>query len=153
MRWSQFFIPTLKETPADALVPSHRLMLRAGLIRQVAAGSYAYLPLGYRVLRKAERIVREEMNLAGAIELNMPAMHPMEWWEQTGRVEAMGDVLVRLGALTVGQAGVEHRDFVAERLRYISDGFGPNSRIAQGWARAARGVVSTGFETIGGRSR
>jgi len=96
MRWTQFFIPTLKETPADALVPSHRLMLRAGLIRQVAAGSYAYLPLGYRVLRKAERIVREEMNLAGAIELYMPAMQPLELWQETKRDEAMGPVLIRL---------------------------------------------------------
>lgn len=76
---------------------SHRLMIRAGLIRQVVAGAYTYLPMGYRVLRKIEAIVREEMNRAGAIELHMPAMHPIEWWEQTGRVEAMGDVLVRLG--------------------------------------------------------
>jgi len=96
MRWSQFFIPTLKETPADALVPSHRLMLRAGLIRQVAAGSYAYLPLGYRALRKAERIVREEMDRAAAIELHMPAMQPLELWQETKRDEAMGPVLVRL---------------------------------------------------------
>jgi len=96
MKWSECFIPTLKETPAEALVPSHRLMLRAGLIRQVVAGAYTYLPLGYRALRKIEAIVREEMNRAGAIELHMPAMHPLEWWEQTGRVAAMGDVLVRL---------------------------------------------------------
>jgi prolyl-tRNA synthetase len=97
MRWTKFFIPTTKETPAEATVPSHQLMLRAGLIRQVVAGAYSYLPLGYRSLRKIEAIVREEMNAAGGIELNMPAMHPIEWWEQTGRVEAMGDVLVRLG--------------------------------------------------------
>ena len=97
MKWSDFFIPTTKETPAEATVPSHQLMIRAGLIRQVVAGAYTYLPLGYRSLRKIEAIVRDEMNRAGAIELNMPAMHPIEWWEQTGRVEAMGDVLVRLG--------------------------------------------------------
>ncbi len=82
MLWSRFFIPTVKETPADAVVPSHQLLIRAGLIRQVAAGSYTYLPLGYRTLRKIERIVREEMNAAGAIELHMPAMTPLAWWEE-----------------------------------------------------------------------
>jgi len=97
MKWTEFFIPTSKETPTDAIVPSHQLMIRAGLIRQVVAGAYSYLPLGYRSLRKVEAIVREEMNRAGAIELNMPAMSPIEWWEQTGRVDAMGDVLIRLG--------------------------------------------------------
>ncbi|MFH1109610.1 MAG: proline--tRNA ligase [Planctomycetota bacterium] len=97
MKWTEYFIPTAKESPADATVPSHQLMIRAGLIRQVVAGAYTYLPLGYRCLRKIEAIVREEMNRAGAIELNMPAMHPIEWWEQTGRVAAMGDVLIRLG--------------------------------------------------------
>ena len=96
MRWTKFFIPTVRETPADAVAPSHRLMIRAGLIRQVAAGSYAYLPLGYRTLRKVENIVREEMNRAGAIELHMPAMQPVELWEETGRTIAMGPTLVRL---------------------------------------------------------
>jgi len=97
MKWSEFLIPTSKEIPTDAVVPSHQLMIRAGIIRQVVAGAYTYLPLGYRTLRKVEQIVREEMNRAGAIELHMPAMHPIEWWEQTGRVQAMGDVLLRLG--------------------------------------------------------
>ncbi len=96
MKWTEFFIPTSKEVPAEAAVPSHRLMIRAGLIRQVVAGAYTYLPLGYRSLRKIEAIVREEMNCAGAIELHMPVLHPIEWWEQTGRVAAMGDVLLRL---------------------------------------------------------
>lgn len=96
MKWTEFFIPTAKETPTEATVPSHQLMLRAGLIRQVVAGAYTYLPLGYLALRKIENIVREEMNAAGAIELHMPAMHPVEWWEQTGRVEAMGETLLRL---------------------------------------------------------
>ncbi|HEY3244961.1 MAG TPA: proline--tRNA ligase [Phycisphaerae bacterium] len=96
MLWSEFFIPTLKEVPSDAVVPSHQLMLRAGLIRQVAAGSYSYLPLGFRVLQKVVQIVREEMNAAGAIELLMPAMQPVEWWEQTGRTTAMGPTLMRL---------------------------------------------------------
>jgi len=96
MRWSQFFIPTTKETPKDATAPSHKLMLRASLIRQLAAGIYSYLPLGYRVLRKVEHVVREEMNRAGAIELNLPVLHPLELWQQTGRTAAMGDVLLRL---------------------------------------------------------
>jgi prolyl-tRNA synthetase len=100
MKWTEFFIPTTKETPSDAVVPSHRLMIRAGLIRQVVAGAYTYLPPGYRSLRKIEAIVREEMNAAGAIELHMPAMHPIEWWRQTGRVDAMGDVLIRLGCIS-----------------------------------------------------
>lgn len=96
MKWTEFFIPTTKETPADAVVPSHQLMIRSGMIRQVVAGAYTYLPLGYRSLRKVEEIVRQEMNAKGAIELHMPAMHPIEWWEETGRVDAMGDVLLRL---------------------------------------------------------
>ncbi|MHC4092433.1 MAG: proline--tRNA ligase, partial [Planctomycetota bacterium] len=85
-----------KEAPADAVVPSHQLMLRAGLIRQIAAGAYAYLPLGYRVLQKVSQIVREEMNRAGAIELHMPAMHPLELWEESGRAQTMGDTLIHL---------------------------------------------------------
>jgi prolyl-tRNA synthetase len=97
MHWSRFFIPTTKELPKDATVASHQLMLRAGLIRQLAAGVYSYLPLGYRSLRKVEAIVREEMNRAGAIELHMPVLHPIDLWHQTGRTAAMGDVLLRLG--------------------------------------------------------
>src|SRR5512140_732665 len=96
MRWSQTFVPTMKETPEGAEIPSHVLMLRAGLVSQVMAGAYTYLPLGLRSLRKAEQIVREEMDAAGAIELLMPAMTPLSLWEQTGRVAAFGDVLVKL---------------------------------------------------------
>ena len=97
MRWSKYFIPTTKETPKDATAASHKLMLRSGMIRQVAAGIYSYLPLGYRTLRKVENIVREEMNRAGAVELHMPVLQPLSLWEETGRVDAMGDVLLRLG--------------------------------------------------------
>ncbi|MCP4247452.1 MAG: proline--tRNA ligase, partial [bacterium] len=96
MKWTRFFIPTTKETPADAVVASHRLMVRSGMIRQIAAGAYAYLPLGLRVLQKVTRIVREEMNRAGAIELHLPALHPVELWAESGRVEAMGDTLIHL---------------------------------------------------------
>ncbi len=94
MRWTRTFIPTMKEEPADAEVPSHRLMLRAGLIRQLMAGAYTYLPLGYRALRKAEAIVREEMERAGAVEIFMPALQPIELFERTGRRAAFGNVLI-----------------------------------------------------------
>ncbi len=95
MLWTQTLIPTMKETPEGAEIPSHVLMLRAGLIGQVMAGAYTYLPLGLRSLRKAENIVREEMNAAGAVELLMPAISPISLWEQTGRAEAFGDVLIK----------------------------------------------------------
>lgn len=96
MLWTKFFIPTARETPADAIAPSHRLMIRAGLIRQLAAGAYIYLPFGYRALRKVEAIIRDEMNAAGGIELHMPAMQPVELWEETGRTVSMGSTLIHL---------------------------------------------------------
>ena len=95
MLWTHTLIPTMKETPEGAEIPSHILMLRAGLVNQVMAGAYTYLPLGLRALRKAERIVREEMDAAGAVELLMPALTPLGLWEQTGRVQAFGDVLIQ----------------------------------------------------------
>jgi len=95
MRVSQFLLSTLKETPAEAEVVSHRLMLRAGLIRQLARGIYTWMPLGLRVLRKVERIVREEMNATGALELAMPAVHPAELWQESGRWEQFGPELLR----------------------------------------------------------
>ncbi len=96
MRLSQFPITTSKETPADAEVISHQLMLRAGLIRRLAAGIYTWLPLGLRVLRKVEAIVREEMNRIGALELLMPAIQPAELWQESGRWEQYGPELLRL---------------------------------------------------------
>ncbi len=95
MRWTQTLIPTMKETPDGAEIPSHVLMLRAGLIGQLMAGAYSYLPLGLRSLRKAEAIVREEMDAAGAVELLMPALTPISLWERTGRVDAFGNVLIK----------------------------------------------------------
>ncbi len=95
MLWSHSLIPTMKETPEGAEIPSHVLMLRAGLVSQVMAGAYTYLPLGLRALRKAAGIVREEMDRAGAVELLMPALTPIALWEQTGRVQAFGDVLIQ----------------------------------------------------------
>ena len=96
MHWTRTLIPTMKETPEGAEIPSHILMLRAGLVNQVMAGVYTYLPLGLRSLRKAIQIVREEMDAAGAVELAMPSMSPLGLWQQTGRVDAFGDVLVTL---------------------------------------------------------
>ena len=95
MRASQYFISTLKEAPSDAEVVSQKLMLRAGFIRKVAAGIYSYLPIGLRVIRKVENIVREEMNRAGALELVMPLVQPAELWDETGRWEKMGAEMLR----------------------------------------------------------
>lgn len=95
MRYSRAFIPTVREVPSEAVSPSHILMIRAGLIRQLVSGVYSYLPLGYRALRKAENIVREEMDRSGAIELHMPALIPLELFEKTERVEAFGPILFR----------------------------------------------------------
>ena len=96
MRASQFFLSTLKEAPSEAELPSHKLMLRAGLIKRLASGLYSWMPLGYRVLKKVERIVREEMDRAGAIELLMPAVQPAELWQESGRWEFYGKELLRL---------------------------------------------------------
>src|SRR5436190_5866804 len=96
MRWSQTLVPTLKETPAEAEIVSHRLLLRAGLIRKLTGGLYTFLPLGLRALRKIEQIVREEMNRAGGLEVLMPALQPPEIWQSSGRYEAMRDALYKV---------------------------------------------------------
>ncbi len=96
MKASQFFISTLKEAPADAEVASHKLMMRAGLIRKLGAGIYNYMPMGLRVIRKVEAIVREEMNRAGAVECAMPVVQPAELWQETGRFDKMGPELLRI---------------------------------------------------------
>jgi prolyl-tRNA synthetase len=96
MRWSQALIPTLKETPADAEITSHKLLLRAGLIRKLAGGLYTFLPLGLRALRKVEGIIREEMDRAGGLELLMPALQPPEIWQQSGRYETAAEVLFKV---------------------------------------------------------
>ncbi|MDB4183800.1 proline--tRNA ligase, partial [Gammaproteobacteria bacterium] len=95
MFWSKVFIPTLKDSPQDAEVISHQLMLRAGMIRKVSSGIYTWLPLGLKVLRKIENIVREEMDQSGAQEVLMPMVHPKELWEETKRWEKMGPELLR----------------------------------------------------------
>ena len=96
MRWSQYFIPTLREDPADAEVVSHKLLLRAGLIRQLGAGIYSYLPLAQRVALKVMQILREEMNRIGGQEFYLPALHPAEIWKESGRWDAIGDEMFRL---------------------------------------------------------
>ena len=96
MRTSQFPLNTVKETPADAEIISHQLMIRAGLIRKLAAGLYTWLPLGLRVLRKVEKITRDEMVKAGALEVLMPALQPAELWQETGRWQQYGPELARL---------------------------------------------------------
>jgi prolyl-tRNA synthetase len=96
MKASQFFISTLKEAPADAEVASHKLMMRAGFIKRLGAGIYSYMPMGLRVIRKVEAIIREEMNRAGAVELLMPVVQPAELWQETGRFQAMGPELLRV---------------------------------------------------------
>jgi prolyl-tRNA synthetase len=96
MKASQFLISTLKEAPADAEVASHQLMMRAGMIKKLGAGIYTYMPIGLRVIRKVEAIVREEMNRAGAIECTMPVIQPAELWSETGRFEKMGPEMLRL---------------------------------------------------------
>ncbi len=96
MKLSKYFVPTLKEVPSDATVTSHILMLRSGMIRMVGAGIYSFLPLGYRVIRKISEIIREEMNAIGGQEFHLPAINPKEIWDETGRVEAFGDILFHI---------------------------------------------------------
>jgi len=96
MKLSKYFVPTLKEVPNDAVVTSHILMLRAGMIRMISAGIYSFLPLGYIVIKKISEIIREEINAIGGQEFHLPALNPKEIWEETGRVEAFGDILFHI---------------------------------------------------------
>jgi len=96
MKISKAFIPTLKEDPADAVIPSHKLMVRAGMIRMLSAGIYSFLPLGYKVIKKITKIIREEMDAIGGQEFHLPALNPKEIWEQTNRVEAFGDIMFHI---------------------------------------------------------
>src|SRR3972149_2472279 len=96
MRWTRSLIPTLRDDPADAEAVSHKLMVRAGLVRQLAAGIYVYLPLGQRVLDKINAIIREEMNRIGGQEVTLPVLHPAEIWQQSGRWQVIGDEMIML---------------------------------------------------------
>ncbi|MBN2428509.1 MAG: proline--tRNA ligase [Deltaproteobacteria bacterium] len=119
MRYSEYLLPTAKETPADAEIISHQLMLRAGMIRKLAAGIYNYLPFGLRSIRKVERIVREEMDRAGAIELLMPMVVPAELWQESGRWEQYGKELLRLKDRKAGDfcLGPTHEEVVTDIIR------------------------------------
>lgn len=119
MRWSRALIPTQKEVPADAVAPSHILLMRAGMIRPLGAGAYSYLPLGLRVLHKAAAIVREEMDAAGALELLMPALQPIEIWQESGRDKTMGGVLMRfqLGERHQVALGPTHEEVITDIVR------------------------------------
>ena len=112
MRWSQYFIPTLREDPADAEVVSHKLLLRAGLIRQLGAGIYSYLPMAQRVALKVMAILREEMNRIGGQEFYLPALHPAEIWKESGRWDAIGDEMFRLKDRKAGDMclGMTHEE-------------------------------------------
>ncbi len=102
MKFSKSYIPTMKEVPADAVIPSHILMLRSGMVRMLSAGIYSFLPLGYKMIKKITTIIREEMDAIGGQEFHLPALNPREIWEQTGRVEAFGDTMFH----------VKNRDYV-----------------------------------------
>lgn len=121
MRWSQALIPTQKESPADAVAPSHILLLRAGMIRPLGAGAYTYLPLGLRVLNKAVAIVRSEMDAAGALELLMPALQPIELWQESGRANAMGGILMefKLNDRTHVTLGPTHEEVITDLVRDV----------------------------------
>ncbi|MCE5234276.1 MAG: proline--tRNA ligase [Mizugakiibacter sp.] len=119
MRLSQFHLATVKEVPADAEIASHRLMLRAGMIRKLAAGIYTWTPLGLRVLRRVERVVREEMDRAGAIEMLMPSIQPKELWEETGRWQKFGGQLLKIRDRKDGEFcyGPTHEEVVTDFAR------------------------------------
>ena len=121
MRWSQYFLPTLREDPKDAEAVSHKLMVRAGLIRRLGSGAYSYLPFGLRALRKAIAIVREEMDRAGAQELLLPALQPVELWKATGRDEVLGEVLIRFTDRTGKEMalGPTHEEVVTDLLAEV----------------------------------
>ena len=96
MRWSKALISTLRDDPQEAEIAGHKLMLRGGMLRKIAGGLYSFTPLGFRALQKVQRIVREEMNRAGALELLLPALQPIELWETSGRASQMGKPMFRL---------------------------------------------------------
>jgi len=119
MRYSQLFIPTRREVPEEAVVASHILMVRAGMIRQLAQGLYTLLPLGLRTIRKVENIIREEMNAAGALELFMPTVQPAEIWKESGRWDQMGDILLRFKNRTGAEfvLGPTHEEVITDIVR------------------------------------
>lgn len=120
MRTTQFYFPTLKETPADAEIVSHQLMLRAGMIRKLTSGIYTWLPLGLRILKKVETIIREEMNRIGALEILMPAIQPAELWQETERWEKYGPLLLRISDRHEREFcfGPTHEEVITDLVRH-----------------------------------
>src|SRR5665213_960321 len=110
--WSKYFIPTLKESPADAEIASHRLLVRAGLVRKVGGGIYTYLPLGLRVMQKLSQICREEMERAGAIELSMPHLHPAEFWRESPRWAVAREIMFRADHAGAGKRAPAEPEFL-----------------------------------------
>ena len=110
--WSRYFIPTLKESPADAEIASHKLLIRAGLVRKLGGGLYTYLPLGHRVMQKISRICREEMEQAGAIELSMPHIHPAEFWADGPRWGPVREIMFRADSAGDGKRAPREPEFV-----------------------------------------
>src|ERR671913_1115289 len=121
MRWSHYFIPTLREDPSDAEVVSHRLLLRAGYMRQLGAGIYSLLPLGFRANKRVEQVIREELNAIGGQEMEMPVVHPADLWRESGRYDAIGPEMARFkdrGERDMVLA-MTHEEVVADLLRDI----------------------------------
>ena len=125
MRASETLIPTLKETPAEAEIPSHVLLLRAGCIRQLASGLYTWLPLGLRVLRKVEAIIREELERRGAREVQMPVVQPAELWRESGRWDVMGPELLRMQDRHERDYAMSptHEEVVTDLVRRVVDSY------------------------------
>ncbi|MEM1013063.1 MAG: proline--tRNA ligase, partial [Planctomycetota bacterium] len=119
MRWSQTLIPTQKQDPADATIASHKLLVRGGFVRQLSAGHYTFLPLGWRVMRKIMTIIREEMEQAGAVEVSLPCLQPIELWRESGRDEKYGDDMFRLTDRREGRHALAptHEESVTEFVR------------------------------------
>ena len=160
MRWSETFIPTLKEAPAEAEILSHQLLLRAGLVRKLAGGLYTFLPAGLRVLRKIEAIVREEMDRAGALEILMPAVQPPEIWQASGRYEQAADVLFKVADSKAGMAawsdsrrgghfhggcGAEFLPAVADQLYQVQTKFRDEIRPRFGLMRAREFIMKDAY--------
>lgn len=119
MRYSQFFVPTLREAPSEVEITGHRLLLRAGFVRQLVAGIYTFMPLGWRVLNKVSDIIRDEMDASGAIELLMPSIQPQSLWQESGRAEGFGDVLIEVKDRKGGQfyLGPTHEEVITDLVR------------------------------------
>jgi prolyl-tRNA synthetase len=169
MKLSQYPINTLKETPAEAEIVSHKLMLRAGLIRRLSSGLYSWLPIGLRTLRKAEAIVREEMDRAGAFELVMPVVQPAELWHETGRWQEMGPLMLHIKdrhdrEFTVGPTHEEVITDIARRelksyrqlpvnFYQIQTKFRDETRPRFGVMRAREFIMKDAYSSTSTRSR